>query len=175
MKMVTHPRGLPVRGSRSVHCDCLFVLFTAFSTSSDTWILIYNINAIYLFSSSTPSYNWSSISYIVLHHLLHCQTPDYSYHTILLLYIISLASSLQSVCNSKLKFLPRLFLSYQHPSIFNHLVQVIQLLCEKGQISLSRDLKQHLTYLKKIIQNNLKSFTWASLNWRALAVLRKQI
>ena len=173
--MVTHPTGLPVRGSRSVHCDCLFVLFTAFSTSSDTWIWICNVNAIHLFSSCKPSYNWSYILFIVLHHFLHCQTPDYSYHTILLLYIISLASSLQSVCNSKLKFLPRLFLSYQHPSIFNHLVQVIQLLCEKGQISLSRDLKQHLTYLKKIIQNNLKSFTWASLNWRALAVLRTQI
>ena len=63
------------------------------------------------------------------------------------------------MCNSKLKFLSRLFLSYQHPSIFNHLVQVIQLLCEKGQISLSRDLKQHLTYLKKKKYSKHLSFT----------------
>ena len=66
-------------------------------------------------------------------------------------------SSLQ-VCLSMLQVLPRFFLFYQHPSTFNHLVQVIQLLCENGQISLFRDLKQHLTYSKKKYSKQSKKF-----------------
>ena len=36
MMMVAHPTGLPVRGSRRVHWDCLLLLWTTFSASA-TW------------------------------------------------------------------------------------------------------------------------------------------